>query len=197
MFVLVEILTERMLYMFDGDNKYCGTEKTYCDGEIDILKYPASQNHRTFIAPPSYDAVTETPVWNGASWDIHQLSEYITPEPTLDELKDNKRSEIALARYVAESAGCEWNGYTVATDRESRAILNTAKAVAEEMGALFTTSVWKMQSGQFVQITLSDMKNIGLAMASYAQGLFNKEAVLNDAITIAATKEEINNITWG
>ena len=185
------------MYVFGNDNKLCGTEKTYSDKEIVASDYPASQNHRTFIAPPSYNAATEIPVWNGASWDIHQLSEYVTAELTLDEVKANKRAEIALARYIAESVGCEWNGYVVATDRESRSILDTKKAVADEMGALFTSSTWKMQSGEFVKITLSDMKSMGITIGAYIQGLFDKEAGLNASIDSATTKDEVNLITWG
>lgn len=185
------------MYMFDRDNKFCGIEKTYSDGPIDKSKYPPSQNNRTFIAPPDYDIATLIPVWNGLSWDIHALIEYVQAELTLDEVKASKRSEIALARYNEESIGCAWNGYIVATDRESRSILDTAKAVADEMGALFTTSTWKMQSGEFVQITLSDMKSMGLTMAAYIQELFDKESSLNAKITEATTKEEVNLITWG
>jgi len=188
---------DAIMYVFGNDNKLCGTEKTYSDKEIVASDYPASQNHRTFIAPPSYDAATEIPVWNGATWDIHTLSEYVTAELTLDEVKENKRAEIAQIRYDEESVGCAWNGYVVATDRESRSILNTAKAIADEMGVLYTSSTWKMQSGEFVKLSMSDMKSMGMTMAAYIQSLFNKEAELNTKINEAATKEEVNLITWG
>ena len=191
------VLIETTIYLFGKDKKYIGTGSTSSDSEIDKTKYPTSQGYQTFTAPPSYDEATQIPVWENEVWVIHELSEYATAEPTLDELKETKRNEIAESRLSAESEGCAWGAYTVATDRESRAILTSAIAVAEEMGALFTSSIWKMASGEFVSVSLSDMKSMGLAIASYVQVLFDKEAALNAGIDSATTEDEIDLITWG
>lgn len=184
-------------YLVDDKNRYIGIEMTYSDGELDITQFPPMQDRRTFIKPLIYDAAIEIPVWETDRWVLHQLSEYVEPQPTLDDLKTLKRAEIAELRYAQEIGGCEWNGHIVSTDRDSRAILMSSKMVAEELGELFTSLRWKLYNDTFISITLSDMKDMGLTIGAYVQALFTKEDELNTLISNATTAEELNLITWG
>ena len=43
----------------------------------------------------------------------------VTPADKFEQARERKRSEIAAARFEAETAGIDVNGFTVRTDRES------------------------------------------------------------------------------
>ena len=61
------------------------------------------------------------------------------PEPTLDDLKSQKKAEIAAARYERETAGVEINGITIDTGRDSQALIT---------GAALAAIVWKILSSK-------------------------------------------------
>lgn len=122
-----------------------------------------------------------------------------TAEMKFARAKEAKKQQIASARYAAECAGCEWakdgQTYTVATDRDSRAMLQAAREVAQNVPG-FVSSAWKMASGEFVCLTIADMTEIGLAMGAHVQASFDREAELLPLVEAAATQADLDAITW-
>lgn len=123
-----------------------------------------------------------------------------TAEMKFTRAKEAKKQQIAGARYAAECAGCEWTKegqtYTVATDRDSRAMLQAAREVAQNMPG-FVSSAWKMASGEFVALTIDDMTAIGLAMGAHVQASFDREAALLPLVESASTQAELDAVVWG
>ena len=116
------------------------------------------------------------------------------PEPTLDELKAQKKVEIAAARYAAETGGCTVDGVTIATDRGSQALL-TAAVVMARMDPEFKTQ-WKCADGHFVDLNAMQLRAIGDAVIAHVEACFAREAELVELIDAAETPEELDAIHW-
>lgn len=116
------------------------------------------------------------------------------PEPTLDELKDRKKSEIASARYEAETGGCMVDGVTIATDRGSQALL-TAAVVTARLDPEFKTQ-WKCADGRFVTLDAMQLRAISDAVTAHVEECFAREAELIELIDAAETAEELDAIQW-
>lgn len=122
-----------------------------------------------------------------------------TPAMKFARAKEAKKQQVAAARYTQECGGCEWTKegqtYTVSTDRDSRAMLQAAREVAHNSPG-FVSSAWKMAGGEFVQLTIADMTEIGLVMGLHVQSCFDREAELLPLVEAAATQAELDAITW-
>lgn len=116
------------------------------------------------------------------------------PAPTLDELKQIKRDEIAAARYDAETGGCAVDGVTIATDRGSQALL-TAAVVMARMDPEFKTQ-WKCADGSFKQLDAFRLRAIGDAVIAHVETCFAREGELCELINAATTPEELDAIQW-
>lgn len=116
------------------------------------------------------------------------------PEPTLDELKQMKRDEIAAARYTAETGGIEVDGVTIATDRGSQALL-TAAVVSARLDPEFKTH-WKCADGHFVSLDAMQLRAIGDAVIAHVEACFAREGELCEQIDAAQTLEDLAAITW-
>lgn len=113
---------------------------------------------------------------------------------TLDELKTAKRTEIAAARYTAETGGIEVDGVTIATDRGSQALL-TAAVVTARLDLEFKTR-WKCADGCFVTLDAMQLRAIGDAVIAHVEECFAHEAELVELIDAAQTPEDLAAITW-
>lgn len=114
--------------------------------------------------------------------------------PALDELKTAKRSEIAAARYNAETGGCTVDGVTIATDRGSQALL-TAAVVTARLDPEFQTR-WKCADGRFVTLDAMQLRAIGDAVIAHVEACFAREAELVELVDAAQTPEDLTAITW-
>lgn len=120
--------------------------------------------------------------------------EPLPPEPTLDELKAQKKAEIAAARYAAETGGCTVDGVTIATDRGSQALL-TAAVVTARIDSEFKTQ-WKCADGRFKQLDAFQLRAIGDAVIAHVERCFAHEGELCELIDAAQTPEDLAAITW-
>lgn len=189
-------------YQFDASGYYTG--------EIESTVLPSGST----LLPPN--SVTEKPPkqkkgcrlrWTGL-W-INEVipPEFVPepvepePEPTLEELKEKKSAEIAEARYNEETGGCDWSrksdGKTYKIDSTDRGCLKLdhARTLAIEAGEAYQPQLWKTFSG-WIQATLEDLTDMGLAVGVHVQKCFNKEAELMLEINKATTKEELDLIVW-
>lgn len=121
--------------------------------------------------------------------------EPLPPEPTFDELKAQKKAEIAAARYAAETGGCTVDGVTIATDRGSQALL-TAAVVTARLDLEFKTQ-WKCADGRFVTLDAMQLRAIGDAVIAHVEACFAREGELCELIDAAQTPEELAAIKWG
>ena len=120
---------------------------------------------------------------------------YVPPAPTLEQLRERKRAEIAAARYEAEVAGIEVNGVSIATNRDSQALL-TGAAVSAMLDDAYTVQ-WKQPDGTFVTLTANQIIELGKTVRAHVETCFNREKELYAEIAAAQTAEEVEQIKWG
>jgi len=111
----------------------------------------------------------------------------------LEAARERKRSEIASARWEAETAGIDVNGFTVRTDRESQSLITGAalKAMQDEK----YSCRWKTESG-FVELTALQISAVADAVRTHVQACFDREAELVALIEAAESPEELNEIVF-
>jgi len=119
---------------------------------------------------------------------------YVPPAPTLEQLKERKRAEIAATRYEAETRGITVNSVSVATDRDSQSLL-TAAALSAFMDSTYTVE-WKMTDGTFATLTAEQIIAIGRAVSAHVETCFSREKTLYAQVDAAQSAEDVAAITW-
>ena len=120
----------------------------------------------------------------------------ITPEvvpPTLEEAKAAKLAELASARYTEEIGGIVVGSVTIATGRESQAMM-TGAYVSLKQGLMQSVN-WKGDDG-WVTATLTEIEPIAQAVSQHIQACFTKESQLAAQVAAAETVEAVNAIVW-
>jgi len=106
-----------------------------------------------------------------------EVDAHINPKPTADEVK----GIIARRRYTAEISGLQWNGFRIATDRDSQAKIDQADRAAMK-GLRVDGDVWKCldSSGAIVfrPTTNAEMSEIAAKVFTYVQACFAREGML-------------------
>lgn len=123
-------------------------------------------------------------------YDEYYLVEAI-PELTLDELKAQKKTDIAAARYEAETAGIMVNDVKIDTGRDSQALI-TGAALAAMLDDSYSLN-WKTVAG-FVHLTATEIIAVAHAVRAHVQGCFDKEGELVALVDAAQTAEELSAI---
>lgn len=113
------------------------------------------------------------------------------PEPTFDELKAQKKAEIASARYEREIAGVEVNGITIDTGRDSQAMI-TGAALAAVIDGEYSLN-WKTPTG-FIHLTAPEIIAVAQAVRAHVQACFDREAKLCALVDAAETPEDLDEI---
>lgn len=113
------------------------------------------------------------------------------PEPTFDELKAQKKQEIAAARYEAETAGTTINGITIDTGRDSQALI-TGAAVAAMLDDDYSLN-WKTTAG-FIHLSAPEIIAVAQAVRAHVQSCFDREGELVALVDAAQTSEELDAI---
>lgn len=117
--------------------------------------------------------------------------EPLLPEPTFDELKAQKKAEIAAARYEAETAGTTFNGVMIDTGRDSQALI-TGAALAAVIDNGYSLN-WKTSTG-FIHLTAPEIIAVAQAVRAHVQSCFDRESELVALIDAAQTAEELDAI---
>lgn len=113
------------------------------------------------------------------------------PTFTLDELKAQKKAEIAAARYVAETAGTTVNGVLIDTGRDSQALI-TGAALAAVIDGEYSLN-WKTPTG-FIHLTAPEIIAVAQAVRVHVQSCFDREGELVALVDVAQTAEELDAI---
>lgn len=113
------------------------------------------------------------------------------PEPTLDELKAQKKQEIALARYEAETSGTTVNGVLIDTGRDSQALI-TGAALAAMLDGDYSLN-WKTAAG-FIHLTAPEIIAVAQAVRAHVQACFDREGELVALVDAAQNAEELDAI---
>lgn len=111
----------------------------------------------------------------------------------LEAAKERKRGEIAAARFEAETAGIDVNGFTVRTDRESQALI-TGAALQAIVDYDYECR-WKTSEG-FVHLSAEQIKYIAQAVRAHVQSCFDHESELVALVDAAETVEAVEAIVW-
>lgn len=120
----------------------------------------------------------------------------ITPVgPTFKDFKEWKKATIAAARYEAEVAGIAVNGVSIATDRDSQALLTSA-VVSAMLDENYSVE-WKQPDGTFISLNAAQIIELGKAVRAHVETCFNREKELYAEIAAAQTAEEVEQIKWG
>ena len=113
------------------------------------------------------------------------------PEPTIDELKAQKKAAIAAARYAAETAGTTVNGVLIDTGRDSQALI-TGAAVAAMLDENYSLN-WKTNAG-FIHLTAPEIIAVAQAAREHVQKCFDREGELVAQVDAAQTAEDLDAI---
>lgn len=112
--------------------------------------------------------------------------------PTIDQLKENKKTESAAARYAAETSGVTVNGRLFLTTREDVRILESAMDKIRR--GLVEGVVWKCGDGKFIRLSANNIDNIEAAILTHIQGCFDKEALIAGALEACTSHEELSGV---
>lgn len=111
---------------------------------------------------------------------------------TLDQQKISKKKINASIRYDHETSGIYYNGHLILTARED---INNLNATMEKIRRGLIPSIsWKCGDGSYIDLTTDNILDIEIAILTHIQSCFATEKVYNDAIDIASTIEDLNNI---
>ena len=108
-------------------------------------------------------------------------------------VKEQKKAEIAAARYETEIAGVTFNGFFIHTDRESRSLM-TGTALKASMDPNYVCR-WKTGGG-FISLSSPQIIAVADIVREYVQGCFDREGDLCGLIDAATDVQTVNAITW-
>ncbi len=151
------------------------------------------------IKPPlewtQHHGAPEITVTDGRATATYPVLDYSPDEVAgiLEAARERKRSEIAAARWEAETAGIDVNGFTVRTDRESQALI-TGAALQAIVDYDYECR-WKTSDG-FVHLSAEQIKYIAQIVRLHVQSCFDREAELCGLIEAATSPEELGAIVW-
>lgn len=117
--------------------------------------------------------------------------EPLPPEPTLEELKAQKKTAIMAARFAAETAGTTVNEILIDTGRDSQALI-TGAAVAAMLDDDYSLN-WKTGAG-FIHLTAPEIIAVAQAVRAHVQTCFDREGELVALVDAAQTAEELDAI---
>lgn len=145
-----------------------------------------------------YHVPTDWPEWAEVDEYAQAHPEDVTEEPapaepTLAQLKEQKKAELAAARYKAEIAGIELAGAGIRTDRESQALITGAALAASQDPAY--TVIWKAAGG-FLTLSAEQIIAAAQAVRAHVERCFAREAELAAQVDAAKSAKAVRSIEW-
>lgn len=120
-----------------------------------------------------------------------EVIEVVPPEPTLDELKRQKKSEIANTRWQAQTANIIYDGNVYHAGEQATASIHAAVTAA-----LSGNREWKTADGTSVKLNANKLQKLFVAIEERKEAGFIKEAALSSAIDACETAEALSEIEW-
>lgn len=143
---------------------------------VEVFTVPPGASIDAMFHPEFVADLLEAPSGVAVGW-VVSGGALVPPTPPAPPSKDELKAYAAARRWAAETGGCEWNGHTVATDRESQAKL-IAEFVALGGGLRTDGSPWKMADGSFVGLTNAQAAAMIGAAHAHIAGAFAIEAAV-------------------
>lgn len=124
---------------------------------------------------------------------------YTPPAPTLEEVKQRKKSEINEERNRRETAGFLYQGKMFDGDQRSADRIQVASLAAQasiNAGAPFSVT-WSVMDNSTVVLDAAGVLGMVSAFAGHGEAIFEQGKALKAQVDACATVEEVNAITWG
>lgn len=151
---------------------------------------PAPREGEIYIPCEAGAELSDAERWRHSA-EVMRNKGWIAPTPEL--CKAVKIEEIAAARYAAETGGTSAGGMSIATDRESQAMI-TGAALQATLDPSYTCK-WKTPNG-FITLDAKTIIGAASAVRAHVQSCFDREAELCAAVEAAKTPEEVAAISW-
>ena len=126
--------------------------------------------------------------FNGDKWIYEEIPQ--EPEPTLAELKEQKRIEINRARDAEEQGGFEYLGKVFDSDQVSCIRMSSA-AQAMQFAPDNATITWTTQDNSTIDLNKSQLMGLVVALAQHSNECHQKATALKAQIDACKTKEEL------
>lgn len=123
------------------------------------------------------------------------------PEPTLEELKAAKRTELLAARDAAIRTGTTWQGHPIWTDGDAQRLalsVMAAPTLAAAVGSPETVSypTWTCKDGFVIQLDEAYATDLCLTIQTYVTAMYNTAAELLTQVDAAQSADDLAAITW-
>lgn len=158
---------------------------------IDIKPTPSNIPRGTNYMRAEPALVNGSWVWD---WTLEPVETGISDTTQLDAIKENLRAqllrELATHRYNVEVGGITVNGVAFSTTRDEQLMI--AKAA---LSATIDNTInvhWKAARG-WVELSASDLVDLGKQVSGHVQAAFAKEKQLFDTISALATIADVRN----
>ena len=151
----------------------------------------------TYELRNSHDELVNTILLDDPSaWPVpegHRLIRLPDPEPETPKTdKERALADLAYIRYAHETGGIIIGGASIATDRQSQALITGAYTYSLlNPEALID---WKGADGAWTKIDAATISGIARAVAKHVQACFTNERALSELIDAAETVEDLASI---
>ena len=129
-----------------------------------------------------------------------EIKEIIIPEPSLDELKQQKHDEINRERDEAEQGGFEYMGKVFDSDQVSCIRMTCAaqslQAVSLQEGLGDITITWTCQDNSTIDLNAEQLSGLVIALAQWSNKCHQRATELKEQVELAQSKEELEKIVW-
>lgn len=179
------------LYLWNEHGLYTGSVEVEEDGPLPERSTPTK--------PPKLTG-SQVAQWTGAGWQkLAEAPVIPDPEPT-PEPEPDWPSLIAARRFQSETAGITWKGYGIATDRDSRNLIDQEdRAVGR--GLRTDGAGWKcldLATGitGFRPTSNSEIPDLAAAVYAYVAAAFKREEDLLAAVADGSITAEMLEQGW-
>lgn len=137
--------------------------------------------------------------------DVNRFWEYnpetatvFKPSNYLAKIKAAVLNDLATFRWTKEIVGIPYEGYPIATDRSSQAMINGAYSYAllKQANNEEHTFSWKLANGLWTQFQVEDVIAIAGLVAAHIQDCFDKEKAAAQKIIDATTDTALLNFDF-
>lgn len=160
-------------------------------GFCERVRWTKESNYKPHPGESAYILDDETPVEVG--WRMRDGNPIAPDAEVLEDLKADKKLEIAAARFAAETGGMDVSGMRIDTSRESQGLI-TGAAVQAMVDGSYTCN-WKTGAG-FVTLDAETIMAVATAVRQHVQACFDKEAKLMAELDAANTVQKVQAVVW-
>jgi hypothetical protein len=186
----------KVVYKINNENKYIGI--------IILDDTDISPNGNWNIPSNCIDGVEPLKpkagfdvIWKGDKWEYKEVpKEPSEPEPTLDELKASKISEMKAEHNIREQQIIEYNGNTFDYDDLARERLLLGRQSLEDAGVEDAKLKWTCADNEITYLGIEDFKGINTVAATRSIMLHDTYNKLKVLINSCGTKEELEKVTF-